>query len=249
MSATQATSIRLCTELVLPASKRVAAIECARQERASNVSVPTGLELALIKRRMWKNGRVLRVCFTDGDPAVHDRVAHHAATWQQYANIEFEFGSDPDAEIRVAFEPGGSWSYLGTDILTIEGDRPTMNLGWLTPDSPDDEVSRIVLHEFGHVLGCIHEHQNPRAGIPWDVDKVYAYYWHTQGWDRDAVDIQILRRYAEDQTNVSAFDPASIMLYAVPAELTIGGFSTPFNTRLSDMDETFMAAMYPGASR
>jgi len=44
---------------------------------------------------------------------------------------------------------------------------PTMNFGWLNEDSDEDEYSRVVLHEFGHSLSCIHEHQHPANGIPW----------------------------------------------------------------------------------
>jgi serralysin len=43
--------------------------------------------------------------------------------------------------------------------------KPTMNYGWMTPDSSDDEVHRVVAHEFGHALGLIHEHQNPDTPI------------------------------------------------------------------------------------
>ena len=48
-----------------------------------------------------------------------------------------------------------------------------MNYGWLTPESAQDEVRRVVLHEFGHALGLIHEHQNPKGGgIEWNRDAV-----------------------------------------------------------------------------
>ena len=49
-----------------------------------------------------------------------------------------------------------------------------MNYGWLTPDSDDDELRRVVLHEFGHALGLIHEHQNPEGGIEWNEPAVKA---------------------------------------------------------------------------
>jgi hypothetical protein len=139
----------------------------------------------------------------------------------------------------------GSWSYLGTDALGITKNRPTMNYGWLTPTTADNEYSRVVLHEFGHAFGCIHEHQHPTNGIPWDKEKVYAYYRQTDGWSKADVDAQLFARYSQTETNFSQFDPKSIMLYAIPEDLTVGNFSVGWNRVLSDMDREFIGRMYP----
>ncbi|WP_437321271.1 matrixin family metalloprotease [Sorangium sp. So ce385] len=40
-----------------------------------------------------------------------------------------------------------------------------MNFGWLTLESTQADVESVVLHEFGHALGLIHEHQHPENGI------------------------------------------------------------------------------------
>ncbi|MEZ4728379.1 MAG: hypothetical protein R3E79_14700 [Caldilineaceae bacterium] len=37
----------------------------------------------------------------------------------------------------------GSWSYIGTDALGVPANEPTMNLGWLTRGTPNDEVQRV----------------------------------------------------------------------------------------------------------
>lgn len=120
-----------------------------------------------------------------------------------------------------------------------------MNYGWLTTVSTDAEYSRVVLHEFGHALGAIHEHQSPGAGvIPWDKEAVYAYYAR-QGWSRSRVDQNIFNRYAAATTNFSVFDAKSIMLYAIPDELTIGSYSVGWNRVLSETDKAFMRSNYP----
>src|SRR5215208_7425623 len=86
----------------------------------------------------WTIGRTLRVRFLEGDPALQRRIQEYAEQWNEYASIRFAFVGDGPAEIRVAFTPGAaSWSAVGTDALLIPIDEPTMNFGWLTPDSSD----------------------------------------------------------------------------------------------------------------
>lgn len=61
--------------------------------------------------------------------------------------------------------PGGSWSYIGTDAITIPVESFTMNFGFM--DQP------TVMHEFGHALGLIHEHQSPfKGGFEWNKKEV-----------------------------------------------------------------------------
>lgn len=78
---------------------------------------------------------------------------------------------------------------------------------------------------------------------------MYRYYTLTQGWTRDDVDSQVLRRYERDITNFSAYDATSIMHYAVPDELTIGDFEVGWNRVLSQTDKDFIAVLYPGVAR
>lgn len=200
---------------------------------------------AVITSKKWQPGQTLRVRFLDGDPIVHQKIEAVAHQWSQYANIRFEFGNDPNAEIRISCRTGGSWSYLGKDALGVAQEQPTMNYGWLTPDSSDEEYSRVVLHEFGHALGCIHEHQHPEAGIPWNRDAVYRYYMEVNNWTKEQVDNNLFAQYGKDVTQFSHFDTQSIMLYAIPKELTTNGFEVGWNRYLSDTDKAFMGAIYP----
>jgi hypothetical protein len=217
------------------------------------IPIPTdeGTELAAVTSKKWENGSTLTVRFLDGDPDLQARVEERAREWESHANIRFDFGNHDDAQIRVAFvQDGSSWSGVGTDVLNIDWfprAEPTMNYGWLTPSSNDEELSRVVLHEFGHALGCIHEHSSPTAQIPWDKEAVYRYY-AARGWGKDLVDHNIFRRYSRRQTQFTEHDPTSIMQYPVARELTIGGsFEIGLNTRLSETDKRFMAELYPGA--
>ena len=235
---------------------RTSSDEAASRERVGNVRItpmrrgPGPLRAAVERMKLWENGRTLKVKFLDGKPAVQAKVQAVAKEWEQLANLKLEFVTSGTAQIRISFaEEGFSWSTVGTDALTVAADKPTMNYGWLEPDTDMREYQRVVRHEFGHALGMIHEHQNPAAQgqIPWDKPKVYAYYAQ-QGWNKDDVDFNIFELYSEDSTNHTAFDRTSIMEYAVPDSLTIGSYAIGWNTEFSPMDIEFMKRQYPKAA-
>lgn len=222
-------------------------VPVARFRPLLGVMRPLPQELAVLAGKRWQNGRTLRVSFVDGEDSVQAKVEEYAHQWSDFGNIKFDFGSDPDAEIRISFQERGSWSYLGTDALSIPESEPTMNYGWLTPDSSEDEYSRVVIHEFGHALGCIHEHQNPAGNIPWDKEAVYNYYMGPpNNWTKQQVDHNLFEKYDADITNFSELDSSSIMLYPIPNQFTIGDFEVGWNTELSDTDTQFIATQYPG---
>ena len=219
----------------------------ARQvERAATPRPMRPARLALMGEKLWDPGDVIRVRFLDGLESVQNRVILAANQWLDYANLDLAFGDDPEAEIRISFSERGSWSYIGTDALLIDTNRATMNFGWLTPESGNTEVQRVVLHEFGHALGCIHEHQNPAGNIPWDRDKVYAYYGGAPNyWSRDDVDQNLFRKYDVDQTRFTQLDTSSIMLYPISNELTVGDYEVDLNMDLSEQDKSFIGSIYP----
>jgi hypothetical protein len=195
----------------------------------------------------WKPGRVLKVSFMGGNKTVKERIIRHAKRWMDFANIELDFvtGKKP-GDIRIAFDKkDGSWSYVGTEILSIGKTEPTMNFGWLTPTLDDIEYNRVVLHEFGHSLACIHEHERPDNGIPWDKPKVYEYYRQTDGWTKKEVDEQVFSLYDMDQVRANKLDKKSIMMYPVPEALTKGNYEIGWNNDLSENDKKFIARLYP----
>src|SRR5262245_20312766 len=76
---------------------------------------PSGRERAIAPRgKSWMNGSKLRVRFLGGTAAEQAAARTQAAWWSDVANIKFDFGTAPDAEIRITFDPNdGAWSMIG----------------------------------------------------------------------------------------------------------------------------------------
>jgi hypothetical protein len=204
---------------------------------------------ALVTRAKWDPGQAISVGFLDGVPSVQERVRDVARTWTQpgLANLSFEFRKDPaDALVRISFQYSGSWSMLGTTCQTeTDPTRPTMNFGWLRESTSDDDLRRVVLHEFGHALGLIHEHQNPGGRIPWNREAVYdALSGPPNSWSKEVIDRNMFRPWDERETNFTAIDPESIMMYPIPAAWTDGAFTVDLNRELSETDKQFIASFY-----
>jgi serralysin len=202
-------------------------------------------EMALLTGKLWPVGKQLSVGFMGGSKATQARVLKQMQQWSQYAAITFAQADPHDAEVRIAFRPGeGSWSYLGTDILSIPRGQETMNLGWIDDSTSDIEVRRVALHEAGHTLAMVHEHESPAEGIQWNKPAVYAFFsGPPNNWTHDEIDEQIFNKYAETVTQHTVFDPLSIMEYDFAPPLVL--VRIPGNTNLSELDKSYIASVYP----
>ena len=204
---------------------------------------------AILKDATWEPGETITVSFLDGDPALQKRVRDMAQRWTGpgMANLNFDFLNHNNTDIRISFKNKGSWSLLGkfcrdrTDITL-----PTMNYGRLKPDSSEDSLRRVVLHEFGHALGFIHEHQNPLNSIEWNRDAVIA---DLQGppnnWSLEDIEINMFDQPSAGDVFGTPVDKASIMMYPIPANWTVDGFSVGLNTNLSPQDIQLAKQVYP----
>ncbi|KAH6612367.1 hypothetical protein C7974DRAFT_380941 [Boeremia exigua] len=221
---------KICIELLPKEVKQV--LPLGNRQPSPSGSGPS--QLALDIDKFWRNGRTLRVRFLEGSNTVQDKVKSCTKTWEEYAEIKFEFVDSGDAEIRIAFQQGGgSWSYLGTTNLTItDQETPTMNFGWFNEETRDEEFSRTTIHEFGHALGCIHEHMSPASNIPWDREAVYRYFMGPpNNWTREDIDRNLFNKYPASAAAYSRFDPC-----------------IPRNMALSALDKAFIRQVYPKRS-
>lgn len=217
-------------------------------DRYAEQSHELDVRLAGLKAKFWpEHQRQLHIRFFGGSNALQNRTIKTALEWEDYAEVEFIFDNHPRAQLRIAFDADqGSWSYIGTDALRVSQSEPTINFGWLTDKSNDSEIRRVVLHEFGHVLGLVHEHQSPNVTIPWNKEVVYRYYAGPPNyWNRAMVDANLFAKYEKHSVDATEFDPHSIMLYPVPNQLTLGDYEIGWNGNLSELDKQKIAELYP----
>lgn len=236
----------VCVDRLVSQSDSSRAHLLAVTENPRNAESP--LQAAGLEAKFWKCGRLLRIAFIGGSPSVQQKVEIYARQWLQYANLRFEFRHDHnlDAQIRISFKAGDSWSYVGTDALGVSNYRPTMNLSGLRANSEDKTYSARVLHEFGHALGLIHEHQSPVSGMQWNEEAVIKdLSGPPNNWDEQSIRENVLARYLFTQTQFTQFDPKSIMVYPIPKHWTLDGVEVPWNTELSEIDKAFIAQRYP----
>ncbi|ARP68943.1 hypothetical protein LK07_03200 [Streptomyces pluripotens] len=188
----------------------------------------------LAGRRMWVNGTVLHYCFLDtgsdassipvpgtgelrrvpwaGDAGQRDVVRDGFSQWQDLGlGIIFtEVGDRHEAELRIGFQAGaGSWSAVGRQALSLGWGERTMNLGCdVTP--PGERGT--VLHQIGHALGMVHEHQSPFAGLHWDDEAVYAELAGPPNfWSRQTTYTNVLHTLDACEARGPVWDPQSVM--------------------------------------
>ncbi|KAF6758054.1 hypothetical protein DFP72DRAFT_889810 [Ephemerocybe angulata] len=173
-----------------------------------------------------------------------------------------------DAVVRIYFAANGvgSWTYLAGDIESIpKYAGPTMNI---TP--PLTQSRGDITHQFGHVLGFLDEHKNPKMKdvLEWKMDDITKHFW---GWNEEepvwSSERTVKRWEAYKDNQVGAVLPVdldSVMMYAdplhpsklqfsngsefrfhLPKEFTEQGLEVPPHETLSPLDKAYAFLTYP----
>jgi hypothetical protein len=227
-------------------SEAQAAAAAAAELRREQEQQAQLLRGVAVRSYLWDKGAQLGVSFLNGTARQRQRVTAYAPVWSIYSGVKLTFLPTPDGDIRVSFDAGAlSYSAIGTQATTLPVGQATMTLAQMTDDLSEAQARALVLHEFGHALGLVHEHQNPAAGVPWNRPAAYRYFGRAPFYLSPAeVDEQILHAYDESVTNHSEFDPRSIMVYPIPAAITDGSYHVDMNLDLSPIDKSFIASQY-----
>jgi len=199
------------------------------------------------------SGKVLlKVHFLNGTPRQRRLVAASASEWttgplgrKLGTRLQFQFYAEAaEAQVRVSFGGGsGNWSKVGSEPVTqgIPLDKPTMNL--------DDVNAPTIRHEFGHVLGLRHEHQNSKRKFHFLPDVVIRKTRDEYGWSKAKTVVNILvQNPGSSCPVVGGFDYNSVMMYPFPASWTREHIATHSNPFISPVDRQCVELVYGASS-
>ncbi|TCD68232.1 hypothetical protein EIP91_011301 [Steccherinum ochraceum] len=239
---------RACSDLLK--QERVMEVPEGGTGTAAGASIGPARAVFAEASLLWETGSKLTYSFLNGTTLQKDKVEKTVQEWMNYAKINLTRVTS-GGNIRITFNTwDGSWSYVGVQARSISPSAATMNFGWVNSTSTTTLDERgVILHEFGHALGMLHEHQSPARGgtLTLNVANVYDYYMDTQGWSAEEVKQQIIDTYnAVDTSNYSELDLVSIMMYFMPKEMNEQNIEVPPNNILSTMDKAYMVINYPG---
>lgn len=199
----------------------------------------------LMKEHIWPSGTVLQIHFLDGTKEQQQLIENTARIWESFTSYRFEFHhrkpvKDEVSHIRITFNDFGNWSKLGTQALNFTLHEPTIALSvvdrsWVSLMNK----KRVILHEFGHVMAFIHEHQNPNFNLEMDEEFIYTWCREQRSFSRSTCHRNIIQKASFEDVIPSDFDIKSMMMYKMPQEFFVDGdvaADLP-NYELSDLDK------------
>lgn len=191
------------------------------------------------KGKTWDVGQTIDICFLDGTDKENERIIQAASVWLLHCNLNFRWtDSIGNSDVRISHKERGAWSFIGTDANYIPKDRATMNFGWL--DDP------TIIHEFGHFLGRLHEHQHPDKDFDFHKENVLRILGSPpNSWDSNTIYYNVLNMQKNENVIKDDYDRRSIMHYFYPASFTTKGVAFPINKVLSKGDIAHAKKVYP----
>jgi hypothetical protein len=217
---------------------------------SSSLQIADPLQIAVLTSKYWgPQLRRLTVSFMESTPSdLKARILSHMNAWQACCGISFVLTAGV-GDVRISRQPGGYWSYLGTDVRLIPKNRQTMNLAGFTMSTSESEYKRVVRHETGHTLGFPHEHMRKAIVARIDPAKAYAWFLSRYGWNKATVDAQVLTPLGEASLMATPPDQTSIMCYQLPAAITKDNKPISGGVDINATDCRFAGTIYPKAGR
>jgi len=216
----------------------------------------SGLAAKLIN--LWKPEKKLKVSFTpDVDPKLVEEILFVANEWSHHCSISFvEEKKYQLSDIYISFKKDfGFYSSIGLQSkVLISKNKPSMNLdpnwGLVSGFSTKNQFKylyckSLVIHEFGHALGLIHEHQ--REDRPFNINVKYVKHnFEKLGMPSyKAAKENIIDTYPNIHVDKSKFDYKSIMIYPFGKKVILEKLNIEIPYTLSKKDKIKIGKIYP----
>ncbi|KAK7677670.1 hypothetical protein QCA50_019361 [Cerrena zonata] len=123
-----------------------------------------------------------------------------------------------------------------------------MQLGGIdeSESSPTSHELRSILHECGHMLGFVHEHQSPARASEVTFDRAATIAYYADTWTPSKVERTVLQIHLEEKLAAySPFDEMSIMLYEIAACTNDERRHIDRPSKISCVDAAFANLLYP----
>jgi hypothetical protein len=239
-------TVPACTIKTLPTRLHGYAAEVAAQVHPGNASAIEPQRIGVITTKYWgPQPRVITVAFLEPTAAsLRSKILAHMNAWADLGCSVSFAESSADPVVRISRAGSGYWSYLGTDILHVPANQPTMNLQGFVLATPDSEYRRVVRHETGHTMGFPHEHLRREMIARLDPQKTYNYFAVTQGWDAQTTANNVLTPVDESSIRGTPADEDSVMCYQLPGSITRDGRPIRGGADINERDATFARVIY-----
>lgn len=209
---------------------------------------------------VWRQGQKGKITITFGVNGCEG--CSPDAAWSLIGNQSS--GQKPSMNLGFIDPPYDSFDFKGkTYKAPITATRNNCASGDLKKKCTDEPSAKncncypnwvpgaTVVHEFGHALGMLHEHQNnlqKSNPIKLKPDVVKAYYKNLGMGDEGAA-TNVLDTYQCDSSKCdyagTKYDKKSIMLYYLPDDWIVGNNPTYPNFTLSADDKNWLKNIYP----
>jgi hypothetical protein len=127
---------------------------------STSPTTPPYLAASYGKLQKWEDGE-LPLEFSKNVPDwLQQRVFQTCQEWAKFGNIKCQFGKYKKRSLLVSTNRKGCWSTMGMGGIY----NRRMNLQLNGCESRD-----VILHELGHALGMIHEHQRTDRDLYVDI--------------------------------------------------------------------------------
>jgi hypothetical protein len=193
----------------------------------------------------WRTGQIITVALLNGTKEQEAAILAIAKEWEAHGNIKFEAADAARAMVRISLgKADANYSLVGTDILQVKPSECTMQLDAALFGKKKDQFRKVVLHQFGHVLGMVHEFNPVDGGFQWDKPFIARTY-NRAGWSATDIQQNIYGLYTHRITNGWRFDRSSIMHLGIALRHMNGGVPILNNYDISDGDKDWVSSRYP----